>query len=396
MQRTQRLPTSEEAAKSQRDADAAPTVAETVRAIDGIAPEAGTARQVAEGVWWIRLPVAAGPGHVNVYALQDRDGIVLVDTGTNTPQTLQALTEALCILEPNHGTVRRVVVTHHHPDHIGLAGWFAEQGAEIVATRGTLAVARRMLHDKTLLRTPEEIEFAVLAGMKDLELAAFIRRPKRRYADGVAMLPNATSVIAGGETLQIGRRCWRAIVGNGHAVDHLTLCSNDGLVISGDQILPGMSTNLNVPADQPDLDPISAWRYTCRRIGEHIDNRSICLPGHHTPFTGIAIRSRQMIASQEAVASRLLEHLQRPRTAIDCLAAIYRRTLSLAERAFLFSEAVGYMNHLANRGEIVGLRRGKTIVWQKQRRPRGDTIRRDASPAISRPYNLSSEVDETR
>ncbi|WP_417734963.1 MBL fold metallo-hydrolase [Rosistilla oblonga] len=396
MQRTQRLPTSEEAAKSQRDADAAPTAAEAVRAIDGIAPEAGTARQVAEGVWWIRLPVAAGPGHVNVYALQDRDGIVLVDTGTNTPQTLQALTEALRVLESSCGRVRRVVVTHHHPDHIGLAGWFAEQGAEIVATRGTLAVARRMLHDKTLLRTPEEIGFAVLAGMKDLELAAFIRRPKRRYADAVAVLPEATSVIADGETLQIGKRCWTAIVGNGHAVDHLTLCSNDGLAITGDQILPGMSTNLNVPADHPDLDPIAAWRDTCRRIGEHIDKRSICLPGHHTPFTGIAIRSRQMIASQEAVVSRLLEHLQRPRAAIDCLPAIYRRTLSLAERAFLFPEAVGYMNHLANRGEIVGLRRGKTIVWQKQRPPRGDAIRRDASPAISRPYNFSSEVDETR
>ncbi|QDV56796.1 MBL fold metallo-hydrolase [Rosistilla oblonga] len=390
------MPTSDEAVKLQHDADAAPSAAEAVRAIDGIAPATGTARRVAEGVWWIRLPVAAGPGHVNVYALQDRDGIMLVDTGTNTPQTLQTLTEALRVLQSSCGTVRRVVVTHHHPDHIGLAGWFAEQGAEIVATPGTLAVARRMLHDKTLLRTPEEIGFAVLAGMKDLELAAFIRRPKRQYADAVAMLPDAINVISDGETLQIGRRCWRAIVGNGHAVDHLTLCSNDGLVISGDQILPGMSTNLNVPTDQPDLDPIAAWRDTCRRIGEHIDDRSICLPGHHTPFTGIAIRSRQMIASHEAVASRLLGHLQRPRTAIDCLAAIYRRTLSLAERAFLFSEAVGYMNHLANRGEIVGLRRGKTIVWQKQRRPRGDTIRRDVSPAISRPNNFSSEVDETR
>lgn len=356
---------------------------QTVTSIAGSPPKTGVARQVAVGVWWIRLPVSAGPTHVNVYALQADDGLVLIDSGTNTPAAREALQRAIASLPSPIGPVRRVVLTHHHPDHAGLAGWFGDQGAEICATQGTLDSMHR-LQQQDSRRTPAEIALAERAGMQGLELAAFLRRPKTRFADLVAPLSRPGTPIAQGQQLKIGPRNWTAIVGSGHAVDHLMLCSDDRLVITGDHVLPNMSTNLNVPVWDPGFDPVADWHQASLRMLAHAEAETLCLPGHNCPFTGIATRCQQMRTSHQAVISRVLEYLHRPRTAIQCMDTIYGRPLSLDVRATLLPEALGYMNHLLRCGEIQGQPRGNAILWQRQRSAETKTVRCDRQHTTSR------------
>ena len=99
------------------------------------APDPGTALEVAPGILWIRLPLPMALDHVNIYALDDGDGWTLIDTGIGSRKSREIFTRLLD--GPLAGKpVRRVLVTHHHPDHIGLAGWFmAEHGAELWITR---------------------------------------------------------------------------------------------------------------------------------------------------------------------------------------------------------------------------------------------------------------------
>ena len=328
-------------------------------------PTQGKPLQVADDVWWLRLPLRSSLGHVNLYVLEDTDGWTVVDTGENTAECKAAL-EATFIDGPlSHRRVSRVIATHHHPDHIGLVGWFVERGATLWATRLCWLYARMLQLDDRELPCEAQIEFARRAGVKGLALAAYCRQRPSNFSQLVQPLPFSYEKLEQDDWLTIGQRRWQIHIGHGHATGHATLWSDDGLAITGDQILPGISSNLSVHASEPDADLVSEWLDSCQRLQSIALDSTLCLPGHNAPFTGAATRCKQLITNQEMVLKRLLQRLERPGTAVECLDAVYRRKLDDAERPTLIAETVGYLNHLKKRG-LVGreLARDGSYVWR--------------------------------
>ncbi len=328
-------------------------------------PEPGAAVEVAEGVLWLRLPLPPPLGHVNVYALDEGDGWCLVDTGLDTGKS-RAVWAALLAGPLRGKPVRRVLVTHHHPDHIGLAGWFQGQGAELLTTRTAWLLARMLVLDVQDRPSPEALDFWQAAGM-DAGLLD-LRRGERpfNFADCVHPLPLGFTRIAEGDRIRAGGRDWLVRCGGGHAPEHATLWSQScDLILGGDQLLPSISANLGVYATEPEADPVSDWFEACTRFLPLAEERHLVLPGHKLPFTGLPLRLGQMIDNHHGALARLAVFLDAPRVATDCFAPLFKREIGAGEYGLALVEAVAHLNHLWKAGRIGRTRRDDGVmIWQ--------------------------------
>ncbi|WP_420862253.1 MBL fold metallo-hydrolase [Algirhabdus cladophorae] len=314
-------------------------------------PAEGCTTQVADGVFWIRMPLPMALDHVNCYALDDGDSWTIVDTGFASKRSRSIWTKVLA--GPLAGKpVGRVIVTHHHPDHIGLAGWFqTEHGAELVCTRTTWLFARMLVLDAHDLPKPETLEFWKRAGMDADVLAQRSAERPFNFADCVAPMPLGFTRIQQDSVIQFGGRTWDVHIGNGHSPEHATFWSrDDNLVLSGDQIIPSISSNLGVYATEPDADPVAEWLEACERLGRLAREDHLVLGGHKLPFAGLPVRMRQLIDNHHGALRRLEEHLTEARAAGDCFLPLFKRNISGGEYGLALVEAVAHCNHLWKEG----------------------------------------------
>ncbi|MEO0388578.1 MAG: MBL fold metallo-hydrolase [Pseudomonadota bacterium] len=253
--------------------------------------------------------------------------------------------------------VARIVLTHHHPDHVGMAGWLTrETGAKIWATRTAWLFARMLTLDEHPRPTAEAMAFYTAAGMApDLLEARRAARPMN-FCDSVYPIPLGFHRLQEGMEIAIGGRLWRVHIGHGHAPEHATLWADD-VVLVGDQILPGISSNLGVYPTEPEADTVGDWLESCLRLQAHAQPGQLALPGHNTPFRGIATRLDQLIDNHHTALTRLLDALRVPRTAAECFEPLYRRRIGSGEYGLALAEAVGHLNHLHQAGKIARTRR---------------------------------------
>lgn len=330
------------------------------------APAEGEAIEVADGILWMRLPLPMKLDHVNVYALDEGDGWTVVDTGFDSKRS-RRIWEALMAGPLKGRPVHRVIATHHHPDHIGLAGWFQGMGAELLTTRTAWLLARMLVLDEEEVPNPETLAFWRGAGM---DPALYEQRKTERpfnFADMVTPLPLGYTRIMEGDRLTFGGRRWQVRVGHGHAPEHATFwCEDAPLILGGDQLLPSISANLGVYATEPAADPVGEWIDSCRAFQPHATADQLVLPGHKLPFTGLPIRLEQMIDNHVSALDRLEDWLATPRTATDCFPVLFQRKIGPAEYGLALVEAVAHLNHLLQNGRARRSLRGDGAwLWQK-------------------------------
>ncbi len=313
-------------------------------------PPEGEATEVAPGILWMRLPLPMALDHVNVYALEDAGGWTLVDTGFHSKRGV-ALWEKLLSGPLGGKPVTRLIVTHHHPDHVGMAGWFQARGAELLMSRTAWLYARMLVLDEQALPAPESLLFYTRAGMPPDILATRAAQRPFNFCDAVYPMPAGFTRLEEGDTLTIGPREWQVRLGSGHAPDHATLWSGD-LVLGGDQLLPGISANIGVYPTEPEADPLADWIESSTRFQPFASTAQLVLPGHKLPFTGLPLRLKQMIDNHHSALTRLRAHLSQPRTAHQCFLPLFKREIGPGEYGLALVEAVAHLNHLLHRAEV--------------------------------------------
>uniref|UniRef100_UPI003B51D0CA MBL fold metallo-hydrolase n=1 Tax=Roseovarius indicus TaxID=540747 RepID=UPI003B51D0CA len=331
-------------------------------------PENGAALEVAPGVLWIRLPLPMALDHVNVYALDDGDSWTLVDTGMKTDHSV-TLWEGLLDGPLKGKPVSRIILTHHHPDHVGMAGWLMDQfGAELVTTRTAWLFSRMLILDTEEKPTQQALDYWRASGMDpEIYEARKTERPFN-FSDVCHPLPLGYTRVKEGDTLRAGGRCWDIHIGNGHAPEHLTLWSrDDNLVIAGDQIISSISPNIGVHPTEPEADPVAEWLEACGRFRSLAREHHFVLSGHKRPFYGLPMRMRQLIENHHGALDRLRAHLTEPRTAADCFPPLFKRTIDKGIYGLALVEAVAHLNHLHHAGEITRWRRDDGAwLWQSR------------------------------
>ncbi|MBT8408128.1 MAG: MBL fold metallo-hydrolase [Alphaproteobacteria bacterium] len=315
----------------------------------------------------MRLPLPMALDHVNIYALDDGDGWTLIDTGISSGRSRRiwaALLEGPLSAKPVH----RVLVTHHHPDHIGLAGWFqAEHGAELLTTRTAWLFARMLMLDAQDTPLPETLAYWKSAGMAPQILAERAASRPFNFADVLAPMPLGYTRLDEDDVLDAGGRRWRVRLGHGHAPDHITLWDEDGeIVLAGDQLLPSISPNIGVYATEPEADPVADWMAATTRLSAFATERQLVLPGHKLPYRGLPTRMRQLHENHQGALARLEAYLDAPRSACDCFLPLFKREIRDGEYGLALVEAMAHVLHLWHAGRV---RRTMTEdgIWLWQR-----------------------------
>ncbi len=331
-------------------------------------PAPGTALPVAEGIRWIRMPLPFALNHVNLWLIEDGPDWTLVDTGYGLPATLDLWETLLASL---HGPVTRILVTHGHPDHVGLAAWLqARTGAPIHLTLGEYFGAQFFWRGLERGWKQEALEHFRRHGLDEDALEA-LRISPDTYRAGVPELPRTFERLVDGDRLEIGGRTWTVLVGHGHSPEHASfVCEASGILISGDMVLPTITTNISVSALAPGEDALARYLASLRRLRALPDDLLV-LPSHGRPFRGLHARL-DALEAHHAERLRLLEAACRePRSAADILGALFGRALDSHQMVFAMGEAIAHLNHLEQRHRLARTLGGDGVL-RFQALPQGD------------------------
>lgn len=323
-----------------------------IRPAAGIAtPPNGTRQAVAPGVHWLRLPLPMALDHINAWTIDDDAGMAVVDTGARSDAAVAAWQAALADAPP----LTRVFVTHMHPDHVGMAGWLTRRhSVPLWMSRLEYLNCRTLVADSSRDAPPDGVTFYRRAGWDEKSLEGY-RARFGRFGSVIHPLPDSFRRLHDGLALRIGAHEWRIVVGSGHSPEHACLhCPALKLFISGDQVLPRISSNVSVYPLEPEADPMSDWLASIDKLRREVPDDVLVLPAHQEPFHGLHVRLAQLADGQARVLQRLRERLRQPVRAIDCFEALFNRPISHTDQHLLSlatGETIACLNHLLRHGE---------------------------------------------
>lgn len=333
-------------------------------------PSLGHTLQVAPGIRWIRMPLPYALNHINLWAVEDGDGWAQVDTGASTQETATVWQELLAHALDRR-PLTRVLVTHMHPDHVGMAGWLTRKfGIPLWMTRTEYLSCRVMVSDTGREAPPEGVSFYRSAGWSEHAIEHY-RLRFGSFGKHIHALPENFIRLHDGDELQIGRQTWKVIVGSGHSPEHACLyCPELKVLISGDQVLPRISSNVSVYPTEPQADPMSDWLASLDKLQTRIDDDVLVLPSHNEPFHGLHARLKALRDAQGDCFNRLLIACAQPKRAIDVFDALFGRAITQDNLQLLgmaTGESIACLNHLIHRGDLRREQHDDGVFWYQAR-----------------------------
>jgi glyoxylase-like metal-dependent hydrolase (beta-lactamase superfamily II) len=316
------------------------------------APPIGEATLVAPGIRWIRMPLPFALDHINLWLIDGDDGYAAVDCGYGDDVTRDAWQRHFATTMGDQ-PIRTLVATHYHPDHLGNGEWLASRfGVQVTMTHAEFLHAHAVWRNEGALAVESFAQFLRVHGMTAEHVEKLAARGNA-YRRGVPSLPATFDRIIDGDTIRLGGAPFRVIAGFGHSPEHAALHdAARGVLISGDMLLPRISTNISAWPGEPDGDPLARFLDSLSRF-EDLAPDTLVLPSHGLPFRGIALRVAQLRAHHDARLAELEEFIRRaqaPVSAADVLPTLFRRELDLQQRFFAMGEAIAHLNHLWHRG----------------------------------------------
>lgn len=323
----------------------------------GEPPAPGGAREILPGLVWLRMPLPFSLNHINLWAIADGNGWAIVDCGTQTPETLAAWRALLAPAGALAGRpITRVIATHMHPDHMGMAGWLTRKfDVRLWMTREEYLMCRTLTADTGREAPEDAIRFYRRCGWPEEALDGY-RAKFGGFGKYVHALPDSYRRIVDGESVAIGDHTWRVVVGRGHSPEHACLvCDELGAMISGDQVLPRISSNVSVHPTEPDANPLGEWLASIARLRAELPDTLLVLPAHGEPFRGLHARLDKLSSGHAKGLTRLKRSLAEPKRVIDLFGALFARPIDARSEVLGLAtgESVAHLNYLMGSGEVL-------------------------------------------
>lgn len=313
--------------------------------LPSVPPEFDRPVPLADGLLWLRLRLPFALDHVNLLLCDDGDGWTLLDTGYGDPPT-RAVWEGLLGGLLAGRPVRRVIGTHFHPDHVGLAGWLcAATGAELLMSRTEWLTCRALALDDTEGFVAASERNYRRAGL-DEDLIERQRSRRNPYRKGVSEPPASFTRIRAGDRIELAGGSWRVLIGEGHAPEQVTLFSAErNLLLAADQILPRISPVIGVWAAEPDADPLGDFLRSLRQYRELPEDCRV-MPAHGLPYQALHQRLDELERHHEERLERTLAACREPATAAEVLKTLFTRPLDAHQTGFALAETLAHLNRL--------------------------------------------------
>jgi glyoxylase-like metal-dependent hydrolase (beta-lactamase superfamily II) len=352
------------------------TSASTLEYPCGEPPHPGETHEIAPGVRWLRMAMPFALNHINLWAVADGgpadapSGWAIFDSGLQTADTTNAWRTLLGPGGPLGGApVTRVFATHMHPDHVGMAGWMTRRfGVRLWMTRLEYLTCRVMVSDTGREAPDDAIAFFRRAGWGAGAIETY-RARFGNFGKHIHALPDSYRRIRDGEELRIGANTWRVVVGSGHSPEHACLyCPSLKVLISGDQILPRISSNVSVHPTEPDADPMTNWLDSLAKLKREVPDDVLVLPAHNECFRGLHARIDALARGQETSLRRLRRSLGEPKRVVDVFGALFARPIGETDVPLLgmaTGEGIACLNHLMQRGEVTRSLDADGVAWYR-------------------------------
>ena len=325
--------------------------------------------EVAPGIHWLRMPLPFALDHINLWLIEDGTADdpswTIVDSGMLHDQTKE-LWRALFGGAMAGRKVGRVIVTHFHPDHIGLAGWLVQElGCELWISRTEWLMHAMLYFDDSAVLHNSQIQAYRENGLGADWTEAMVGRGNS-YRKVVSQAPMSYVRIADGDEIEIGGRIWRVIVGTGHAPEHACLyCPRAGVLISGDQILPKITPNISLWAGDREADPLGDYLGSLSKF-RNLPAETLVLPSHNLPFTGIEARLDQLAHHHDQRLDDIVAACASPKSAADILSVLFKRQMDVHHIGFAMGESLAHLAHLRHLGRVEKVRRDDGIIAYRQ------------------------------
>ena len=314
------------------------------------APANGQVQVVAEGVLWLRMPLPFGLDHINLYLLRHADGWVAVDTGLNSDQCRsvweQVFVEAMAGLP-----LKAVICTHFHSDHTGVVGWLAERfHCPVLMTQGEFDALH---HGPPTAAEPDWafLDFYQKAGFSAERATSLL--PLIQGEHFRPQLVAGFTRLRHGSELTIGGRHWQVVMGNGHSPEHACLyAAHDGLLISGDQVLPRITSTIAVYVTEPAANPLRDWLDSIERL-RVIPDSVLVLPAHERPFFNLHLRLDQLRDHHLNHLQQLLDACAQPLTALEMMGVLFKKLSGRFDELMAVGETLAHANYLMAEGALV-------------------------------------------
>ena len=317
-------------------------------------PKFGETLEVASGVHWLRMPLPMSLNHINLYLIEGNSGWTIVDTGIRGPETQKYWKE---IFERCLGgkPVDQIICTHMHPDHTGQAGFLTNHwNAPLLMSHGEYYQTRVMNYLVQDTGRWELSEHFKLAGIPTTYMEEMAKtRSNFAPEEDDLPIPNSYVRLQDGEEILIGHNAWKIISGTGHSPEHICLVSDDlKVLISGDQVLPVITSNVSVSPTEPFGDPLSGWINSHNKFLNELRNDLLVLPAHNEPFFGLHARLKGLIEHHEERMSIIISNCKTPKKAVDLLPMLFNRKLEGHSMFMAVGECIAHLHCLMRRGQI--------------------------------------------
>jgi len=323
-------------------------------------PATGTVMEVAPGVRWLRMGLPFALDHINLWLLADevetpqgrRRGWTAIDCGIASDAT-RAAWEQIFATALEGLPILRVLVTHCHPDHVGLADWLCRRWqVPLLMSAGEYAFARMMSAGLPGTEGTAAGPHFRRHGLVDPDTIALLAGRNTYYQDLVPAVPDAYRRLEEGQAVRIGGHEWEVITGFGHSPEHVALHSPAlNVLISGDMVLPRISTNVSVFAIEPEADPVRQYLDSLRKFA-HVAPEVLVLGSHGKPFRGVHTRIAQLQEHHDARLAEVLTACVTPQSGVDILPVLFKRKLDTHQLSFALGEAVAHLHMLWHQGAV--------------------------------------------
>lgn len=329
-------------------------------------PKSGSVTEIADGVYWIRLSLWGRLNHVNVWLLRDYDGWTVVDTGI-FQNDVQKEWQSVFQNHLDGKPINRVIATHLHTDHTGNAGWIIRKwGAELWMSRSDFYMCKVMAADGPADVPEDAIKFYRRAGFTDQRLDRY-RKRFGNFGASMDPLPAGYRRITDGQYLDIGGREWRAMIGHGHAPEHVCLyCPELKLIIAGDQILPKITPNVSVQPSEPYANPLRDWISSCDRFRELLPPNLLVLPAHQSLYEGVHERLTELIDWHEVAIEKLYDLCSEPKRAIDVFPALFKSEINDMSFFPATGESIAHLHCALERRMLTVEEDEQGVAWWRQ------------------------------